>query len=250
MAIGGAFTERLLRDAGLAAGMRVLDIGCGSGDVSFIAADIVGPSGSVVGIDRQEAALDVARERAMDLGRDTVEFVCCDVGQPPEGLGLFDAIVGRRVLMYIPDPVATVRGLVRHLRPGGLLALHEHDATMVPASVRDMPLHRTVQGWLREMIRREGADTAMGFNLYGTLTEAGLTVEQVRAEAVVQTPAQEYPLGEIVRMVLARIVDQGIASEAEVDIDTLDARLDEERIGTGATYVGDMMFGASARKPG
>jgi ubiquinone/menaquinone biosynthesis C-methylase UbiE len=45
-------TERLLRSAGIDAGMRVLDLGCGAGDVSMLAAELVGPAGIVVGIDR------------------------------------------------------------------------------------------------------------------------------------------------------------------------------------------------------
>ena len=89
----------------------------------------------------------------------------------------------------------------------------------------------------------------MGFNLHAVLTEAGLAVEQVRAEAVVQTPGARYELAGILRAVLPRIVRYGIASEAEVEIDTLDRRLDEERLAVSATYVGDMMFGAWARKP-
>ena len=88
-----------------------------------------------------------------------------------------------------------------------------------------------------------------GFDLYAALTEAGLTVEQVRAEAVVQTPGDRYELGGIIRAVLPRIVRHGIASEAAMDIDTLDRRLDEERTATRATYVGDMMFGAWASLP-
>ena len=54
-------TERLLRQAGLAEGMRVLDLGCGAGDVSVLAAEIVGRSGSVIGLDRDMAVLTAAR---------------------------------------------------------------------------------------------------------------------------------------------------------------------------------------------
>jgi ubiquinone/menaquinone biosynthesis C-methylase UbiE len=61
-------TERLLRDAGLRQGMRVLDLGSGTGDVSMLAADIVGPSGSVVGIDRNQRTVELAQRRASEAG--------------------------------------------------------------------------------------------------------------------------------------------------------------------------------------
>src|ERR1700756_1349908 len=61
-------TERLLRNAGIHAGMRVLDLGCGAGDVSILAAELVGPEGSVVGIDRNQQVLKVAKARAREAG--------------------------------------------------------------------------------------------------------------------------------------------------------------------------------------
>lgn len=142
-----------------------------------------------------------------------------------------------------------VRNLTSKLRPGGLFVLQEHDTTMVPASREAMPLHFTVQNWIQETIRREGADTHMGFNLHRVLTQAGLSVEQVRAEGIIQTPSQKYPAASIVRAMGRRIVEHGVATEAEIDVETLDDRLDRERLSTCATYVGDMMFGVRARKP-
>ena len=69
-------TEDVLRHAGIGDGMYVLDIGCGIGDVSFLAARLVGPSGSVVGIDRGDESIETARRRAKSLGIENVTFVC------------------------------------------------------------------------------------------------------------------------------------------------------------------------------
>jgi SAM-dependent methyltransferase len=246
--IGSDFTRRLLADAGISAGMRVLDVGCGSGDVALMAAALVWPGGSVVGIDFDAGPLGLARDRALERKLANVTFAQGNItGLSPE-LGLFDAVVGRRVLMYQPDRVEAVRALAQLLRPGGLMAFQEHDTTMVPASLTRIPLHSQVQGWLRQTLEREGADLHMGFNLHGVLTEAGLVVEEVRAEAIVQTPTAPYPVGAIVRAILPRIVKCGVATEAEIDIESLDRRLNEERSRSGATYIGDMMFGAWARK--
>src|SRR6266513_4858996 len=57
-------TRGFFRDAGIVAGMRVLDVGSGAGDVAFLAADLVGAKGEVVGTDRSGAALAKARQRA------------------------------------------------------------------------------------------------------------------------------------------------------------------------------------------
>ena len=68
-------TERLLRNAGIDVGMRVLDLGCGAGDVSMLAAELVGISGSIVGIDRSQEVLDVAEERVREAGLRQISFV-------------------------------------------------------------------------------------------------------------------------------------------------------------------------------
>src|SRR5215470_7752344 len=88
------FTRQLFEEAGISRGMRVLDVGCGSGDVAFLAADLVGPSGKVVGVDRERKAVDWADARARSLGMRNVKFV---EGDPTEMEfdRQFDAVIGR-----------------------------------------------------------------------------------------------------------------------------------------------------------
>ncbi|AUX34739.1 MULTISPECIES: class I SAM-dependent methyltransferase [Sorangium] len=245
----GEMTDRLLADAGLGAGMRVLDVGCGAGDVSFRIAQLVGGQGQVVGIDRDARPLAAARDRARELGLPNVTFAEGDLGALAPEHGLFDAVVGRRVLMYQPDPAAAVKGLSRALRPGGLVVFQEHDATMVPASLKPLPLHERAHQWMWRTVEREGADIHIGFHLAAVLEQAGLDVVRVRAEAIVQTPRAHHRTAAIIRAMLPRIVQQGVATEAEIDVDTLEERLAEERTKANATYVSDMVFGAWARKP-
>ncbi|MDF0731821.1 methyltransferase domain-containing protein [Pseudomonas entomophila] len=242
------FTTRLLIDAGITQGMRVMDVGCGNGDVSLLLAELVERDGAVVGIDQSAPALDFARQRQVASGAAQPSFVECDLYHLPASLGLFDAIVGRRVLMYQPDAVKAVRGLARLLLPGGVIVFQEHDSTLTPASLEPFPLHRKAQKWLQRMIAHEGADLHIGFNLHRIFSEAGLQVQSLRAECLVQTPDSPYGLGDIIRACLPRIIAHGVATAREVGIETLQARLDAERQQSQSLYIGDMAFGAWASK--
>jgi SAM-dependent methyltransferase len=242
------FTTRLLIDAGIGKGMRILDVGCGSGDVSFLLCDLVGRGAEVIGVDRDADSIAVARQRTAEHECPSPTFLQCEILELQDSVGTFDAIVGRRVLMYQQDAVATIRALSKYLRPHGVMVFQEHDTTMAPASLDPLPLHKRAQFWIQEMIAREGADLHIGFNLHRIFTQAGLTVEGLRAECLVQTPDQPYSLGAIVEACLPRITALGVASAEEVGIETLQARLDQERSASSGIYVGDVMFGSWARK--
>lgn len=244
------FTTQLLTAAGIGGGLRVLDVGCGAGDVAFLLSGLVGEAGEVVGVDHDADALATARSRASAHQQPSPSFIQSGLLDLPAALGNFDAIVGRRVLMYQPDAVAVVTALAKHLRAGGVMVFQEHDTTMAPASIEAFTLHKQAQGWIQQMIAREGADLHIGFNLHSILTKAGLNVECVRAECLVQTPCKAYALGYIVRACLPRIIALGVATEAQVGIETLQQRLDEERMQSESIYIGDVAFGAWARKPG
>jgi 2-polyprenyl-3-methyl-5-hydroxy-6-metoxy-1,4-benzoquinol methylase len=128
-------TERLLRSAGIDQGMRVLDLGCGAGDVSMLAADLVGPSGSVIGIDRNEQVLAIARERAQTAKLGQIDFKEASIGtfSDPEP---FDLVIGRYVLIHQADPVELIRAAAGLARPGGIVAFHELN---IPRGVRSFP---------------------------------------------------------------------------------------------------------------
>lgn len=243
------FTLQLLIDAGITEGMRVLEVGCGSGEVTFMLSNLVTATGEVVGIDNNNNALTTARERATTLTQHALPtFMQSSLLDLPKSIGSFDAIVGRRVLMYQSDTVAAATALAKSLRPGGVMIFQEHDTTMAPASLDAFALHRKAQSWIQQMIAREGADLHIGFNLHRILTSAGLSVESVRAECLVQTPNAPYSLGNIVKACLSRIIDLGVATADEIDIKTLQQRLDDERNQSESIYIGDVMFGAWARK--
>src|SRR5215467_8277957 len=109
-------TERFFRDAGIGAGHRVLDLGSGLGDVSMAVARLVGPSGEVVGIERDPNSISRGKERVAEVGFRNVSFTQADVTDLP-GDEPFDAVVGRFILMFLPDPVSVLRSAARLLRP-------------------------------------------------------------------------------------------------------------------------------------
>jgi SAM-dependent methyltransferase len=247
--------ERLLTDAGVGEGMRVLDVGCGHGTVTQLAARLVGSRGHVVAIDRAPAAIADARQHVR--GPAELSFVEADIDALPLELGSFDAIVGRRVLMYQRDPAASVRRLAAQLRPGGLVVFQEHDASMVPASNVPLPLHERVHGLIWAAVEREGASLRMGLELPAVFERAGLQVEHVRAQAIIHTPTQaeqllsrSAELATVARYMIPRIVTAGVAKQEELDFGDLEQQLADELARTRASWIGDMVFGAWARKHG
>jgi ubiquinone/menaquinone biosynthesis C-methylase UbiE len=241
-------TERLLRDAGITAGMRVLDVGCANGDFTFAVARVVGERGAVIGLDREPRWLSNARERARQLGLENVDFIEADLLAAPMAGGAYDAVVGRRVLMYQPDRVLALRAVSNMLRPGGVSVFQEVDFSMGPAPAGSHPLHEQVTQWMRTTVAREGATTSMGFELHGAMEAVGLNVAGIRAEAVVQSARWPDPTAAIVRSMLPRLVAHGVASESEIDVDTLELRLADEFRRVKMPYIGHMNFSVWATK--
>lgn len=240
-------TERMLDDAGIGPGMRVLDIGCGQGAVSLMLSRRVGQQGHIFAVDRNSQVLEAAKEKARAAGVSNLTFIegGFDVVFPERGT--LDAVIGRRVLMYQSNAAQAVAQLAIAIRPGGVIAFHEHDMVAISNGPTSLPLHDRVRSWLREMLRVEGANLHMGFELHSTLSAAGLAVERVRAEANVLTPTAHYPVAAIIRAVLPRLLQHGIATEADVDVETLDDRLAAERRQASATCLWEMVFCAWAR---
>ena len=144
--IYGPLTRQFLIGAGVGPGMTVLDLGSGAGDVALLLADLVGPQGRVVGIDTNAEILDVARARVLAAGWSNVTLVEGDLHALPRDEE-FDAVVGRWVLMYLPDPAAVLRAVAGRLRKGGLVAFQEGDLSNPPAPYPPVPLHEQVRRW-------------------------------------------------------------------------------------------------------
>src|SRR5258708_39065218 len=117
-------TERRLRNVKTGPGMRVLDLGCGAGDVSMLAAQFVGPTGLVVGIDFNREVLTLTAERAHAAGLRRIRFEQAAV-ESFSSQETFDLVIGRYILVHQSGPVGFLRAAARLVSKGGSIAFHE-----------------------------------------------------------------------------------------------------------------------------
>jgi 2-polyprenyl-3-methyl-5-hydroxy-6-metoxy-1,4-benzoquinol methylase len=168
----GGHTEQALRLAGLEPGMRVLDVGCGPGDVALAAARIVGPTGSVTAVDAQAAVLDLASQRAAEQGVSTISFHRADIADLT-ATEPYDAVVGRLILMHLPDPAGALRSLAGLVRPGGVVTFQDFEVSAA-RSAPEPPLFARVRDLIVLAFRAAGAKTEMGTSLHRVFRDAGL----------------------------------------------------------------------------
>jgi SAM-dependent methyltransferase len=224
-------TSAFLDSTGITAGMKVLDVGTGIGDVAFLLAERVGPQGTVVGVDINPAMIDIASQRAQVAEVTNVSFQQGDIFE----IALddnFDAVVGRLVLMYMPDRVAALRRLSQLVRPGGILAFQELDLTLAGTSVPPAPVFEHVGNRLIQVFQRAGLDTR-GLNLFHLFLEAGLPAPQMELITTVGgTPdwAGYEQLVDITSALLPLMLKLGIATQEEPQGETLLQQLREEAV--------------------
>jgi ubiquinone/menaquinone biosynthesis C-methylase UbiE len=247
-------TRDLLLRAGVGPAMQVLDIGCGAGDVSLLAARLVGPAGRVLGVDHASEAVAVARARAERAGVANVAFYAGEIaGFAPDAP--VDALVGRFVLMHQPDPAALLGAAARHVRPGGVVAFVEsHMSGSVPGvhSWPHSPTYDRVVRWQTDTIRAAGSRTDMGLALGPAFLAAGLPAPDLRLEARVEggPDASIYRyIAESLRSMLPLAEQFGIARLAPQEIDRLEQELRAEVTGAGGVLVSPLVVAAWCRVP-
>jgi 2-polyprenyl-3-methyl-5-hydroxy-6-metoxy-1,4-benzoquinol methylase len=244
----GELTEDVFVRAGIGPGMRVLDVGCGAGDVSFLLARMVGPSGAVVGVDRSEDAVAMANARAQAMGLSQVSFSQGDI----EDISLdqpVDAAVGRFVLMYSPEPSVSLRRIAANVRAGGIVAFQEMNVAEAK-SFPQVDLFEQSMRWIIETLDREKVKNLMGLGLFRTFVEAGLPPPQMIMGARVEGSSDSLGyqiVAQVVKSLLPVMEKLGVANEKEVQIETLAQRLRDEVISQGAVIVLPPLVGAWTR---
>jgi SAM-dependent methyltransferase len=240
-------TRLLLRASGIQPGMRVLDLGTGIGHVAMLIAELVGPEGSVVGIDNNSKLLNVAALRAATQPQ--LRFVEGDV-RTWRDAEPFDAIVGRLILFHLADPISVLRHHAAALRAGGLLLALDFDlgaARTEPV----LPMVTEIVGWVNAAFVHAGASPAIGTKLTLLLSEAGLADVQgfgVQGYIAPGDPRGPALLGGVVRTLAPQISAAGLATPQQIDINTLDARIAAAVKAAGAVVVPPTLAGAWGRR--
>ncbi|GAB3301553.1 methyltransferase domain-containing protein [Geodermatophilus aquaeductus] len=243
-------TAAWLDAAELTPGASVVDLGCGTGAVTLAAAERVGPPGRVVGVDTAPLPLAVARRRAAEAGHGGVSFEQADVTTwaPP---GPVDAVLGRLVLLHLPDPVALLARLARSVRPGGVVAFQEV-VLSTRAAVPPLPLLTAFNGWLLTALGRLGVPADLGLRLGAVFRAAGLPDPVLVTGQPLEHGGDATGwsiVGGDVTALAGAFERTGTATAGEVGPADFEQRLRAQAAAADAVLVDPLVVGAVARVP-
>lgn len=245
------FTNGLLLKAGITSGMRVLDLGCGVGGVSLLAARLVAPHGAVHGIDIDPAALEQARSTLRSAGYNFAAFEQTDVNDHQPGQP-YDAVIGRHILLHMADVPAILRKAVSLVKPGGVVAFQEWDLSYFPRGFPEMPLAFGVQDMICEFFRRAMPRANIGTQLAHLMQDAGLTMPECRFDSIIACGPNAVVYAWIVEClhsVLPRMSAVGLSTAHLGDINTLTSRMLQEAEELRGVNFSPPLIGVFARKP-
>jgi ubiquinone/menaquinone biosynthesis C-methylase UbiE len=208
-------TAALFERVQLGEGMRCLDLGCGSGDVTFEMARRVGPDGSVTGVDMDEVKLGLAREAAAAQGLANVEFRQLNIYELAEP-DFYDLVYSRFVLQHLSRPVDVLRSMWAAVKVGGVIVVEDAD---FEGSFCDPP-NDGFAFWVdayQRVLERRGGDPLAGRKLHrhfraAGIPEPGVTVVQ-RVDRIGEAKTMPYST---VEATADAIVGEGVATAAEV----------------------------------
>jgi ubiquinone/menaquinone biosynthesis C-methylase UbiE len=220
-------TERLLRSAGIRPGMRVLDLGTGAGDVAMLAAELVGRSGAVVGVDRNSQVLSIARERTSRAGFQNQSYyeAAVEIFVDDDG---FDLVIGRYILIHQTDPVAFLRVAARLARPGSSMAFHEIRLHELCRSVPSVPLVEVIDKLMRlafssALPHYDAADRLVEHFAHAGLPELNLFCE-THVWGAEDAPYYEWMVDSL-RVLLPQLERLGIIAAGSMEVETLETRV-------------------------
>ena len=244
-------TRLLLHAAGIAPGMRVLDLGTGLGHVARLIADMVGPSGSVVGVEQSAEALAAARDRTPPDLAARITFTEGDVctWRAPEP---FDAVVERLLLFHVADPTAVVRHHLANVCAGGLFVAIDFDLGGGSRTDPAVPRFDEALQWVRDAFRAAGASPRIGAHLGVILEDAGLervATFGVQAYLSPRQPQGAALLAGVVRSMAPAIISHGIARPEDLQLETIEQRLAAEMQQAGAVMLTPTVVGAWGAAP-
>jgi SAM-dependent methyltransferase len=226
--------------------MRVLDVGCGVGEVARIVSDIVGETGQVVGIDVDPGALDYARRR---LGRGNIEFKHSKLDDYAAE-HLFDAVVGRVILMHVKDPVAALKRAAAQVRSGGVVCFIEPWLGTAMSHPRVESFQKFMEG-AHTALGAAGVHLDMGARLYADFIAAGLSAPEIRGAADLGAGGNNPMLDRMLEGARSGIRAQVPEAQRETvlaQIEALGQAMRQEADSKNATLMEMLVIGAWSRK--
>jgi SAM-dependent methyltransferase len=238
----------LFDQIGVAAGARVVEIGCGPRGCLDLLAERVGPSGRVVGVERSQDAVNLARALIDERGLTNVEVLCRDARATELPRASFDLVTARLVLVNIPQPQQIVAEAVALVRPGGWIALHEADWIVHVSDPPSDAWRKTVELFVAYS-QRNGIDPFVGRKLPRLLRDAGIDDVRVRPLVHVYPPgtARRYILLDFAENLSERLLAQQLVREPELA--ELKAALRRHLDDPQTLVVSHLFFQAWGRKP-
>jgi SAM-dependent methyltransferase len=202
------------------AGWRAIECGCGPLGCLAVLSDLVGPGGTVVGVDFSEATVERARSVVAVLGIGNVEVVAGDVHEfdVADVGGPFDLGYTRAFLMHQADPERTLRKIAGMLRPGGWLLVQEPLRTPPPQSYPPVGAIGRYWGLMHEAAARSGVAPDAVENLRASAARAGFEIAGARGFFNVMEPPVGFDIhASAVAALKSRLVGTGVAAGPEVD---------------------------------
>lgn len=231
--------------------MHVLELGCGIGEVSLIATQLVGAHGHVHCIDIDATALEIARTRVRSAGHDHLVFEQIEVMQHTPARP-YDAVIGRHILLHTPDALAVLKKAVNMVHSGALIAFQEYDLSFYPRGYPELPLMFSMQELIIDFFRRAVPRPNIGAQLFWLMQQAGLPPPECRLESVMDggpySPVYEW-MAETARSLMPRMEALGMTTAAALDCDTLCDRLRQEALEKRAVVITPPLIGAFAHRP-
>lgn len=241
-------TTVLFQRGGIRPGMRVLDLGSGPGDVSFLVAELVGPHGVVIGVEQDPAHVSTANQRRDAMGLRHVEFRRGDARTFVDDQR-FDAVVCRLLLMHLPDAGDVLAHQMRNLRPDGVFVAVDYDAGGLRA-LPEVELYSCVRRWLLTGFQHAHVDVFTGMRFPVLFEQAGYQDVGTLGLQTYWAPSDrrgaEYVVG-VVRAMRHAIVASGVATEEELGLDTLAQRLGDAFAETNAVFTMPTLVGCWGR---
>jgi SAM-dependent methyltransferase len=229
------FTEQAIRIAGIEPGMRVLDAGCGAGDVTQLLAQRVGPTGQVIAVDQASEAVAATRARVEKSNVANVDVVQEDIATIRLDTPV-DAVVGRLVLMHVAEPIEVLRNLRQSLATQGIMLFQELDIGIArsepPASLVEQMIELC-----RQAFQRAGVDHRPGLRLHDQFVAAGLPAPELSSLGRIEAApaiASTMLLTSVLTTLLPAIEATGLGTAETLQLDTLPGRLQDAAESAGS----------------